>query len=110
MNSQAQVIYSHDKPAFVVLPYKDYLAMTGQQKLDKPEFVPFVLSEYIKNPIRLKRIEAGLNQKELAKLLGVTQGYVSRIESRGFQVPAALLDKVSAAINSRKKLTKRKAG
>ena len=43
--------------------------MTGQQTLspDKPEFVPFVLSEYIKNPIRLKRIEAGLNQKELAK-------------------------------------------
>lgn len=111
MNSQAQVIYSHDKPAFVVLPYKDYLAMTGQQKLDKPEFVPFVLSEYIKNPIRLKRIEAGLNQKELAKLLGVTQGYVSRIESRAFQVPTALLNKVSDAISSgKKKSAKRKVG
>jgi transcriptional regulator with XRE-family HTH domain len=75
------------------------------------DYVPFVLSEYIKNPIRLKRIEAGLNQKELAKLLGVTQGYVSRIESRGFQVPVMLLDKASAAISSgKKKSTKRKAG
>ena len=72
--------------------------------------VPFVLSEYIKNPIRLKRIEAGLNQKELAKLLGVTQGYVSRIESRSFQVPTTLLDKVSNAIDSKKKYAKRKAG
>ncbi len=111
MNSQAQIIYNNDKPAFVVMPYKDYLAMTGQQKLDKSEFVPFVLSEYIKNTIRLKRIEAGLNQKELAKLLGVTQGYVSRIESRSFQVPSALLDKVSSAISSKKKISaKRKAG
>ncbi len=105
MNSQAQVIYNNDKPVFVVLPYKDYLAMTGQQTLspDKPEFVPFVLSEYIKNPIRLKRIEAGLNQKELAKLLGVTQGYISRIESRDFQVPSLLLEKVKTAINGKRK-------
>jgi transcriptional regulator with XRE-family HTH domain len=70
--------------------------------------VPFVLSEYIKNPIRLKRIEAGLNQKELAKLLGVTQGYVSRIESRSFQVPATLLDKISHTLDSKKKSAKRK--
>ena len=113
MNSQAQVIYNNDKPVFVVLPYKEYLTLTGHQTLlpDKPEFVPFVLSEYIKNPIRLKRIEAGLNQKELAQLLGVTQGYISRIESRGFQVSAVLLDKVSNTINSKKKKSaKRRAG
>ncbi len=111
MNSEAQIIYNQDKPAFVVLPYKDYLKLTGQQKLDKPEFVPFVLSEYIKNPIRLKRIEAGLNQKELAKLLDVTQGYVSRIESRGFQVTAELLDRVGLAIGTKKKKSaKKKAG
>ena len=110
MNSQAQVIYNNDKPAFVVLPYKDYLVLTGQQNLgDKPEFVPFVLSEYIKNPVRLKRIESGLNQKELAKLLGVTQGYISRIESRDFQVPADLLNKVSSAINIGKKKTAKRS-
>jgi DNA-binding XRE family transcriptional regulator len=109
MNNQAQVIYNNDKPAFVVLQYKDYLALTGRQTLsNKPEFVPFVLSEYIKNPVRLKRIEAGLNQKELAKLLGVTQGYISRIESRNFQVPAALLAKVTATISNKRKKTAKK--
>ncbi len=111
MNSQAQVIYNNDKPAFVVLPYKDYLVLTGQQNLgDKPEFVPFVLSEYIKNPVRLKRIEAGLNQKDLAKLLSVTQGYISRIESRNYQVPSELLEKVSMAVGKtkHKKLQKKK--
>ncbi len=108
--TKAQVIFDNHKPAFVVLQYKDYLALTGQQKLlpDKPEFVPFVLSKYIKNPVRLKRIESGLSQKELAELLSVTQGYISRIESRNFQVTAALLDKVVATISKQKKIKRKK--
>ncbi len=108
--TKAQVIFDNHKPAFVVLQYKDYLALTGQHSYlpDKPEFVPFVLSKYIKNPVRLKRIESGLSQTELAKLLGVTQGYISRIESRDFQVTAGLLDKVTAAINRQKKMKRKK--
>ncbi|MBI4532380.1 MAG: helix-turn-helix transcriptional regulator [Candidatus Melainabacteria bacterium] len=57
-----------------------------------------MLSDFIKNPIRVARIEAGLNQKELAKLLKVTQGYVSRSESRAFKVTPELLERVKTVI------------
>jgi ribosome-binding protein aMBF1 (putative translation factor) len=104
MNRKAQVIFDNGKPAFVVLPYRDYLKLTGdapKQEIDKAEFVPFILSDYVKNPIRLKRIEAGLNQQQLAKLLKVTQGYVSRIESRNYVVTDALMERVKTVLAKR---------
>lgn len=57
-----------------------------------------MLSDYIKNPIRVARIEAGLNQEQLAQLMGVTQGYVSRIESRNYSVSDSLIKKAKTAI------------
>lgn len=104
MTAKAQVIFDHGKPAFVVLSYKDYLRLTGdkvEQQSDDAESVPFVLGDYIKNPIRLRRIEAGLNQEQLAKLLNVTQGYISRIESRNYVVTDTLMQRVVAAIAKR---------
>lgn len=103
MSTKAQVIFDKGKPAFVVLAYKDYVRLTGEHPEPRErdaEFVPFVLSEYIKNPIRLKRVEAGLSQEQFAKLLGVTQGYVSKIESRNYAVSDALLNRVTGAIAS----------
>jgi DNA-binding XRE family transcriptional regulator len=105
MTTKAQVIFDNGKPRFVVLPYADYVALTGNDAKPMPddnEFVPFVLSDYIKNPIRVMRIEAGLNQEQLAKRLGVTQGYISKIESRSFQASAKLLARVNEALTPHK--------
>ncbi len=105
MTTKAQVIFDNGKPRFVVVPYADYVALTGNAAKPLPgdnELVPFVLSDYIKNPIRVMRIEAGINQEELAQRLGVTQGYISRIESRNFQVSAELLARVNAALTPHK--------
>ena len=105
MTAKAQVIFDNGKPRFVVLPYADYVALTGDDVKHMPddnEFVPFILSDYIKNPIRIMQIEAGINQKELANRLGVTQGYVSRIQSRNFQPSAELLARVNEALTPRK--------
>ncbi len=99
--TKAQVIFDNGKPRFVVLPYADYVALTGNDAKPLPddnEFVPFVLSDYIKNPIRVMRIEAGINQEQLAKRLDVTQGYISRIEGRNFQVSAKLLERANQAL------------
>ena len=65
--------------------------MNTKSQLIDDEFVPFVLSDYIKNPIRIMRIEAGLNQTQLARRLGVSQGSVSRIEGRNYKVSDKLL-------------------
>jgi len=94
MSAKPQIIYEHDKPAFVVIPYADYIELTGAAKNDDDEYIPFVLSDYIKNPIRVARVEAGLSQQQFAERLGVTQGYVSRIEGRNFKVTDKLMLKI----------------
>lgn len=106
MNVKAQIIFDRGKPAFVVVPYDDYVALSGKQAAHEPnddEFVPFILSDYIKNPIRVMRIEAGLSQSQFARRLGVSQGYVSRIEGRHFKVSDSLLNRARAALKRRRK-------
>ena len=102
MNARTQIIFDEGKPVFAVIPYDDYIALTVN-KAKKPktkddEYVPFVLSDYIKNPIRVARVDAGLTQQELAKRLKVTQGYISKIEGRNFEVTADLMNRVTKAI------------
>lgn len=104
--SKPQIIYEHDKPAFVVIPYAEYMAMMKNQantakEDDDDEYIPFVLSDYIDNPIKIARIEAGLSQQDFASLLGVTQGYVSRIEGHSFKVSDKLLHRVREAIKNK---------
>lgn len=107
MNTKPQIIFDKGKPSFVVLPYAEYVALAGNKpghSQNDNEFIPFVLSDYIKNPIRVMRIEAGMNQAQLARRLGVTQGYISRIEGRNYPVSEKLLKRASDSLKvSRKK-------
>jgi transcriptional regulator with XRE-family HTH domain len=61
------------------------------------KYVPFVLGDYVDNPVALARMKAHLTQKQLAGRLGVTQAYISKIE-RQDKVTPALLDRVARAI------------
>ena len=98
MSAKPQIIYEHDKPAFVVIPYDDYLELTNQDK-EEDEFIPFKLDDYIQNPIRVARIQANLSQQELAERLSVTQGYISRIEGRNFKVSDKLMHKIKSVLS-----------
>jgi DNA-binding XRE family transcriptional regulator len=99
INTKAQVIFDNGKPAFIVLRYQDYQFLTADSEFDNNEFVPFIMSDYIKNPLRIMRIEAGFTQKQLAKLMKLTQGYISRMEARGTHVPESLLNKAKVIIS-----------
>ena len=101
MKAKPQIIYQDEKPAFVVIPYADYMVLTGAAKNDDDdEYIPWVLSDYIDNPIRVARIQAHISQKEFAARLGVTQGYVSRIEGHNFKVTDKMMLKVKKALGS----------
>ncbi len=104
MNAKTQVLFDKGRPVFVVLPYEDYLTLTRGKvvRVEDDEFIPFRMGDYIKNPIRVLRVEAAMRQDELARLLGVSQGYVSRIEGRGFMVGDALLKRVRQAVRKRR--------
>ncbi len=102
MTARPQIIFDNGKPAFAVIPYDEYVALTVNKakkpKTKEDELVPLVLGDYIKNPIRVARIEAGLTQQEIGQRLKVTQGYISKIEGRSFTVTASMMDRVTKAI------------
>ncbi|MDP2380286.1 MAG: helix-turn-helix transcriptional regulator [Sulfurimicrobium sp.] len=103
MSTKLQIIYEQGKPAFAVIPYEEYLALTNNceesARDDDEEYVPFILSDYINNPVRVARIKAGVTQKDLAACLAVTQGYVSKIEGHNYEVSDNLLKRVKIALS-----------
>jgi DNA-binding XRE family transcriptional regulator len=103
-----QTIKSIDgKDEYVLLPVTIYQALkveiedevAGLEAAAEKgeEYVPFILEDYIDNPVALTRMKANMTQKELAERLGVTQAYISKVE-RQDKVTPQLLARVRAAL------------
>jgi len=102
-----QVINSQQgRPEYVLLPVKVYYELRTQieKKLkdEDSDYVPFVLENYVNNPIALARIKANCTQDELAAALDVSQAYVSKLEQQK-KVTAKTLNKINAALAKIKK-------
>jgi len=102
-----QTIKSMDgKVEYVLLPVATYhalrLQITEQLKhtQESEEYEMFDPADYIDNPVALARIQAGITQEELAKLMSVTQAYVSKIENQE-RVTAKMMQKVTTAITEK---------
>ena len=65
------------------------------------EYEPYVLAEYIQNPVALARVNANLTQTELARRMGVSQAYIAKVEGQE-RVSAKLLAKASVAMSIKK--------
>ncbi len=95
------------KDEYILLPVAVYRALRreieGELGGPKParrsdhDYVPFVLEDYVENPVALARIKANLTQAELARRMGVSQAYVAKVERQG-RVSAKLLAKLNAAL------------
>ncbi len=112
MNSalkKIQVIQSLDgKPEYVLLPYDLYLRLRGdlERKLtargsaQDSDYVPFHVEDYVDNPVALTRIKARMSQSELARRMGVSQAYISKVE-RQDRVTPKLMERVTAALKGK---------
>ncbi len=95
------------RPEYVLIPVAVYNALREQiedelagldaAKQKGGDYLPFLPDDYVDNPVALSRLKANVTQKELAKRLGVSQAYVSKVE-RQSSVTAKLLAKVRAAL------------
>ena len=90
------------QPEYVLLPVRVYHELRAQienklKKAQEDEYVPFILEDYISNPIALARIKATITQEELAEFMGVTQAYVSKVERQN-KVTGKALEKVHMAL------------
>lgn len=100
-----QIIKSiHGKAEYVLLPISAYKTLQKEIEAElkheiEGEYVPFDPADYIENPIALARIKAQVTQKALAKLMGVTQAYISKVEQQK-TVTSRLLSKVYAVLEN----------
>ncbi len=99
-----QTIKTADGKDYVLLPADVYQALKHQidDKMaetarDEDLYVPFLIEDYVDNPIARARIKAGMTQKELASRLGVTQAYISKVEAQ-VKVTPKLLGRVKKAL------------
>ncbi|MHB0986812.1 MAG: helix-turn-helix domain-containing protein [Sulfuricella sp.] len=103
-----QTIKSIDgKDEYVLLPVTVYKALKEEIEDELAgleaatergkKYVPFILEDYIDNPVALARMKAHMTQKELAERMGVTQAYISKIERQDKATPQ-LLARVKAAL------------
>ncbi len=103
-----QTIKSMDgKDEYVLLPMSVYTALRKEIEGELAgletatendnEYVPFVLENYVDNPVALARMKAHITQKKLAESMRVTQAYISKIE-RQDKVTSKLLGRVNSAL------------
>ncbi len=76
---------------------EDELALHGPKRKGDDDYVPFVLEDYVDNPVALARMKANLTQMELAERLNVSQAYISKIE-RQDKVTPQLMARVKMAL------------
>ncbi len=100
------------EPEYVLIPIAVYKALREEiedeiagleamaQKDDS--YISFQPEDYITNPVALARIAAHVTQKQLAERMGVSQAYVSKIESQT-KVTAKTIEKTIAALGTKAK-------
>jgi ribosome-binding protein aMBF1 (putative translation factor) len=93
---------------FVLFPADDYARIekdvqallrkhVAVSRAKKMDYEPFVLTDYVRNPVALARINAGVTQVDLAKRLGVSQPYIAKLEAQG-RVSKEKLEQVTAVL------------
>lgn len=95
------------KPEYVLIPVSIYNALreeiedelAGLEATSENggDYVPFNVADYVDNPVAVARIKANVTQGQLAKRMGVSQAYISKIEHQD-KVTPKLLTKVKAAL------------
>lgn len=98
----------HGKDEYVLLPVAIYRVLKDQIEKElaaceisqsaKQAYEPFILEDYVDNPVALARIKAAITQEQLAQRLGVSQAYISQIERRG-NITNKMLERVRIAIH-----------
>lgn len=101
-----QTIKTTDNREYVLLPVVVYRALKdeiesalktlGSKEGDADRYEPFVLEDYVGNPVALARIRADLTQQQLAEAMGVSQPYVAKLEAQE-KITPKMLAKVRAA-------------
>lgn len=94
-----QIIEHGGKPVLVLVPYAEYLELTGG---DDSVTIPLEVSEIAtmedKSLIRAWREHLGLTQEQVAERIGVSRPAFAQMEAKGASPRRATLAKIAAAL------------
>ena len=97
-----QIITQNGHPAFVVIPYDEYIRMRRPFIPDDGESVPndvvWLTIDKGFTLIRAWREYLGLTQKEVAEKMGITQAALSQMEAGEKKLRKATLEKLAVAL------------
>ncbi|HZW24609.1 MAG TPA: helix-turn-helix transcriptional regulator [Gallionella sp.] len=85
------------KPAFVVIPYSEYLSLSKQNAPTIPNAVVDKVINQDMTPIRAWREHLGLTQTEVARRLGISQSAYAQQEAKE-PVRKATREKIAQAL------------
>lgn len=85
------------KPAFVVIPYPEYMSLTKQSPPTIPNAVINKVINKDMTPIRAWREHLGLTQTEVARRLGISQSAYAQQEAKE-PVRKATREKIAEAL------------
>lgn len=85
------------KPAFVVIPYPEYMSLTKQNAATIPNAVVNKVINKDMTPVRAWREHLGLTQTEVARRLGISQSAYAQQEAKE-PVRKATREKIAQAL------------
>lgn len=109
-----QIIKKSGKPEYAVLPYKEYerllqlaedaedvSALMRAARVDEERFPHALVKELINShlPLPVWRKYRGFSQQELAEMSGVSQAYITQIESGKKEGSVRTLRKLAGALS-----------
>ena len=84
LTNNVQIIKQNGKPAFAVIPYEDFVKLTGVEENEEPTIPHAVVGLVIKNNwnlVKAWRKYLKISQKTLAVKAGISQPALSQMEN-----------------------------
>jgi len=98
-HTNVQYIEQNGKPAFVVIPYDDYLKLLPTEEATIPHEVVGLIINKGMNLVKAWRTYLGITQSEIAKKAGISQAALSQMENTDNPLRTATLEKLAIAMD-----------
>ncbi|MGB9499766.1 MAG: helix-turn-helix domain-containing protein [Dissulfuribacterales bacterium] len=96
--TNVQYIEQNGKPAFVVIPYDDYIKLLPTEDVAIPHEVVGLVIKKGMNLVKAWRTYLGMTQSEVAKKADISQAALSQMEKTDNPLRVATLEKLAIAM------------
>ncbi len=96
--TKVQYIEQDGKPAFVVIPYEEYIKLLPPEDVTIPHEVVGLVVKKGMNLVKAWRSYLGFKQSEIAKKAGISQAALSQMEKTENTLRTGTLEKLASAM------------